>query len=486
MPEKNGKAGHFGISWLTFCVLIASLGANLLVWTLLSNGKAALLAGTLFALLLTLTVHFAQRAAARSDSLQQSKEELQREVSERQRSEEALTALQVRFASMVEISADALISTDASQGITLFNQGAEKIFGYTASEVLGQPLDILIPERLRETHRRHTALFAQSRLQTLRMSRKEFLLGRRKDGAEFRMESTVSKLEIGGERIFTVILRDMTAWVAAEEELRRARDEMETRVRERTADLEQANQALQAEIAERQLVEESLRELSGRLLRLQDEERRRLVRELHDGATQNLMALSMNLSALRETVPPAANVLNAFAECIKLVDASLEELRTISFILHPPLLETMGLSCALPNYVKGFSERSGILVNLDMPADLGRLGSEVEVTLYRIVQEALSNVHRHSRSRTAEITLSPGVDSVTLEVADQGRGLPQTTDGHRLGVGIAGMRERVRLLGGTLELKSGKPGTTIRVVLPLVAAGSPSSFMDAADLSKLA
>jgi PAS domain S-box-containing protein len=486
VPGKNGKGGHFGVSWLTFCVLIASLGASLLVWSLGRAGEAALLTGTLLALLLTLTVHFAQRAAARSDSLRHAKEALEHESAERKHSEEALQSLQVRFASIVEISGDALISTDHSQCISLFNQGAEKIFGYTANEVLGKPLDCLIPERLREVHRRHTEAFARSGLQTFRMSHRERLLGLRKDGSEFRMESTVSKLEIGGEMIFTVILRDMTAWVQSEEELRRARDELETRVRERTAELQQANQALQAEIAERRLAEESLRELSGQLLRLQDEERRRLVRELHDGATQNLMALSMNLSALRDSASPGAQGHNSFAECLKLVDESLEEIRTISFLLHPPLLETMGLSCALPNYVQGFSVRSGILVNLDMPADLGRLGRDVEITLYRIVQEALSNVHRHSRSRTARITLSPGSDSVTLEVADQGCGLPHSPDGHRLGVGITGMRERVRLLGGSLELKSGNPGTTIRVVLPLVAASSSSASVDTADLSKLA
>jgi signal transduction histidine kinase len=165
------------------------------------------------------------------------------------------------------------------------------------------------------------------------------------------------------------------------------------------------------------------------------------------------------------------------------VDDSLEEIRTVSFLLHPPLLETMGLSCALPSYVKGFSQRSGILVNLNVPAELGRLGPDVEVTLYRIVQEGLSNVHRHSRSPTAEITLTQGVDRVTLEIADQGCGLPPSPDGHRLGVGITGMRERVRLLGGSLDLKSGKQGTTIRVVLPLVASGAPS--VDTADVSKL-
>ena len=483
VPGKNGKAGHFGVSWLTFCVLIASLGTNILVWSLRRDGEAVLLAGTLLALLLTLTVHFAQRAMARSASLLQSQEALELEVLERRRSEETLYALQARFAAIVEISADALISTDQSQRINLFNQGAEKIFGYTASEVLGQPLDILIPDRLRELHRRHVAAFLRSDQQTLRMSLKNYLLGLRKDGTEFRMESSVAKLEIGGETIFTVILRDMTDWVRAAEELGRARDELETRVQDRTAELKQANQALQAEIAERRLAEESLRELSGQLLRLQDEERRRLARELHDGATQNLMALAMNLSALRETTPPAANGRSSFAECLKLVDESLEEIRTVSFLLHPPLLETMGLSCALPNYVNGFSQRSGILVNLDMPAALGRLGPDVEVTLYRIVQEALANVHRHSHSPTAEITLSQGVGSITLEIADQGCGLPPSPDGHRLGVGITGMRERVRLLGGRLELKSGKQGTTIRVVLPLVASGAPS--VDAADVSKL-
>jgi PAS domain S-box-containing protein len=481
VPGSNSKAGHIGVSRLTIGVLIASLGAAILVGFLVRGGSAAWLAGALLALLLTLTVHFAERAAARSDSLQQSNEKLQREIAERQRSEQALYALQTRFTGIVEISADALISTDQSQRITLFNQGAEKIFGYTASEVLGKPLDILIPERLREVHRRHAAAFAQSSLQTLRMSHKNLLLGQRKDGTEFRMESTVSKLEVGGDRIFTVILRDMTEWVRAAEELRRARDELETRVRERTAELEQANQALQAENTERRLAEESLRHLSGRLLLLQDEERRRLARELHDGATQNLMALSMNLCALRET---AANGHPAFEECRKLVDESIGELRTISFLLHPPLLETMGLSCALPDYVKGFSQRSGIQVRLDVPAALGRLGRDVEGTLYRIVQEALSNVHRHSGSQTAQIALVPEADRITLEIVDQGCGFPPIPDAHRSGVGITGMRERVRLLGGSLDLQCGRQGGTLRVVLPLVPSGTPS--VDDADLSKLA
>lgn len=428
--------------------------------------EMSLLAGLLVASLLTLTVHFGQRNAAKSASLQRSHEKLEGEILEHRRTEEALRAARARFAGIVEISADAVISTDENQRITLFNQGAEKVFGYTAREVQGQPLDILIPERLREIHRRHVAAFLQSNQQTRRMSQSNYLLGLRKDGSEFRMESSVAKLEIGGEKIFTAILRDMTDWVRTQEELRSARDKLETRVRERTVELEEANQAIQVENAERQRVEESLRVLSGRLLQLQDAERRRLARALHDGATQNLLALAMNLSAMREGNGLADSRSDSLTECIGLVDQSLEELRTISFVLHPPLLEIMGLRVALPAYVKGFGARSGIQVSLEMPAELGRLGPDVELTLYRILQEALSNVHRHSHSSTVKITVSQEAERVTLEVADEGCGMPQSARGHRLGVGITGMRERVRLLGGSLEIQSSDRGTTMRAVLP--------------------
>jgi PAS domain S-box-containing protein len=444
--------------------------------------EMSLLAGLLVASLLTLTVNFGQRNAAKSASLQRSHEKLESEILEHRRTEEALWAARARFTGIVEISADALISTDENQRITLFNQGAEKVFGYSAREVQGQPLDILIPERLREIHRRHVAAFLQSKQQTLRMSQSNYLLGLRKDGSEFRMESSVAKLEIGGDKIFTAILRDMTDWVRTQEELRSARDQLETRVRVRTAQLEQANQALQTEIAERQRVEEALRGLSGRLLQIQDEERRRFARELHDGATQNLMALAMNLAAMRDT-GSATNRVDALRECISLVDQSLDELRTISFVLHPPLLETMGLRAALPAYVKGFGARSGIQVSLEMSAELGRLGPDVELTLYRILQEALANVHRHSHSPTVKITVSQEAERVTLEVADEGCGMPQSADGHRLGVGITGMRERVRLLGGSLEIQSSDRGTTMRAVLP-TGVSAPSSAGEEQDLSK--
>ena len=215
-------------------------------------------------------------------------------------------------------------------------------------------------------------------------------------------------------------------------------------------------------------VEESLHALSGQLLQLQDAERRRFARELHDGATQSLTALHMNLSAMRDGNGLGDSRRDSLTECIGLVDQSLEELRTISFLLHPPLFEMTGLRGALPAYVRGFSERSGIQVSLDIPAELGRLARDVEVTVYRIVQEALSNVHRHSHSSTAQITLSQGGDRVTLEVTDQGAGMPGSLDDHRLGVGITGMRERVRLLGGSLEIESSGRGTTMRAVLPTI------------------
>jgi signal transduction histidine kinase len=219
--------------------------------------------------------------------------------------------------------------------------------------------------------------------------------------------------------------------------------------------------------------EESLRSLSGRLLRLQDEERRRLARELHDSTAQSLAALSLELAIVGERggrLAPRAR--HALEEAGRIADACSRELRTLSYLLHPPLLDEMGLASALTGYVEGFSKRSGIRVQLDMPADIGRLPGEVETTLFRIVQECLTNVHRHSMSPVARVRLTIDPETIQLEIADEGHGLPpgEMNGGngtrHELGVGIAGMKERVRQLGGNLELDSSGAGLTVRAFLP--------------------
>ena len=229
--------------------------------------------------------------------------------------------------------------------------------------------------------------------------------------------------------------------------------------------------AVVRDITKRKRDEASLRSLSGRLLQLQDEERRRLARELHDSTAQSLAALALELAVVgRGSLTRGSR--QALEEAERLADLCGRELRTLSYLLHPPLLDEMGLASALRAYVDGFSKRSGVEVVLDMPENIQRLPREVETTLFRIVQESLTNVHRHAASPTAQVRLALEPEAIRLEVADQGRGMtPRETNGtpdleHELGVGIAGMKERVRQLGGQLELDSTATGVTVRALLP--------------------
>jgi PAS domain S-box-containing protein len=439
-----------------------------------STPVTVLVGGLLLSLMISLTVFFAQTSARRATFLERANQQLQEENRARQRSEEALRASHARFSGILEISPDAVISTDDQQRITLYNRGAENMFGYTAGEVLGRPISMLLPERLRAAHSAHVRRFQASQHQTLIMSEQAQLFGLRKDGTELRLVGSVAKLEIEGEKIFTSMFRDVTESARAAEELRRAHDELEVRVLERTADLEALNAALQAEICERMRAEQSLRELSGRLLRLQDEERRRIARELHDGTIQNLAALALTLNLVRDDAPKSSAMRETLGECLTLIQQSTGDLRTISYLLHPPVLEELGLTRTLQNYVEGFSRRSGIPVTLQVSEQLGHLPSEIELTIFRIVQESLSNIHRHSNSQTAAISLLRVADTLILEIADQGTGIPNLTTS--VGVGIAGMRERVRLLGGETEIQSSSAGTTIRVLLGAnERAGAPAA-----------
>ena len=215
--------------------------------------------------------------------------------------------------------------------------------------------------------------------------------------------------------------------------------------------------------------EKSLRSLTGRLLQLQDEERRRFSRELHDSLGQYLAGVKMNLDMFSNS-RPADRLLS---EAIQLLDQSIAETRTISHLLHPPLLDEAGFSSAAKWYLEGFAQRSGIEVKMDLPDDVGRLPKAVALGLFRVLQESLTNIHRHSGSSKAEIDLKLFPGRVVLEVRDYGKGIPQEllqhfwTRGVSLGVGLAGMRERVRELGGQLDIQSKLPGSLILVTLPL-------------------
>ena len=243
------------------------------------------------------------------------------------------------------------------------------------------------------------------------------------------------------------------------ERMRREHGTLEDRVRERTAELDGVNQ--------------NLRELSARLLRLQDEERRRFARELHDSVGQMLAGLTMNLSAVRGDIERLTKTAKALGEGEALVQDMSKEVRTISYLLHPPLLDEAGLTSALRWYVEGFTQRSKIQVESDLPDDFGRLSQELETAIFRVVQECLTNIHRHSGSSTAKVRIAQSNGFVLVEVADRGKGvapekLHEMEAAGTLGVGLRGMRERIRQLGGGLEIHSNGTGTVVRVRLPVV------------------
>ena len=233
------------------------------------------------------------------------------------------------------------------------------------------------------------------------------------------------------------------------------------------------------DVTETRRAEEELRKLPARLLNAQDQERRRIARLLHDTTAQNISAISVNLALLqREGVPPSAT--RILADCQTLCDSSLREIRTLSYLLHPPMLDELGLVSALRWFVGGVVTRSGLRVTLDAPPAMDRLPPALERDLFFVGQEALLNVVRHSGSDTAAVRLDRQATQVILQIRDDGRGIPgaqspdQPGDWASVGVGIPGMRERLRQNGGGLEIVSNHRGTTLIATVPLPAANGGS------------
>jgi signal transduction histidine kinase len=239
---------------------------------------------------------------------------------------------------------------------------------------------------------------------------------------------------------------------------------------------------LNRELDQREVMEEHARRVSGRILQVQDEERRKFSRELHDSLGQLLSMAKMHSYLLLEKNPHD----ELLAEVDKLLDQSISETRTISHLLHPPLLDEMGLPAAVRWYTEGFAQRSGIKVQVEIAEDLGRPSRAAEVALFRVLQESLTNIHRHSKSARAEVFLRslPGV--IVLRVRDYGKGMPRETlrsfltSGGRVGVGLSGMRERIREQGGQFGIQSDETGTVVSVMMPITAEADAGSLAAAA------
>ncbi|MFB3924061.1 MAG: MASE1 domain-containing protein [Terriglobia bacterium] len=378
-----------------------------------------------------------------------------------------------RFRLVVESTPSGIVMVKRDGTITLVNSQTEKMFGYDRSEMIGRPVETLVPLGSRGEHGTLREDYL-ARPQARPMGAGRDLHAVRKGGDEFPVEIGLNPVETEDGLHVLGSITDITERKRAEEELRKAHDELELQVQQRTEQLSRAVDALRAEIGEREQAENSLRLLSARLLKLQDEERRRIARELHDSTGQKAAALAIDLSVVgTEADALGTRTRKALSQCASLADQIIREVRTLSYLLHPPMLDEVGLSSAIRWYADGVAERGGLEIDLQVSENLRRMPAEVETALFRIVQESLTNTLLHSGSKKARIHIAQENGAVMLEVSDKGRGIPAEILNHpeaileRLGVGIAGMRERVKQLGGDLEIQSGRGGTRIKAVVPV-------------------
>lgn len=371
------------------------------------------------------------------------------------------------LAAIVDSSDDAIVSKTLDGIITSWNASAEQLFGYTASEAVGQHISFIIP-----VNRRDEEAVIIERIKRGERIEHFDTVRVRKDKTALDISLTISPVRNASGKIIgaSKIARDITQRKRIERELRESEeryrtlaDALDTQVRFRTQELERRNS--------------ELRELSGRLMESQDVERRHIGRELHDSAGQTLAALAMNLARLAQDAKNnPAELAKDIEDAESLVQHLNKEIRTTSYLLHPPLLDESGLSSALNWYVQGLKERSGLAVDLRIPEKFERFPADVELVIFRIVQESLTNVHRHSGSKSASIRIAREANKVIVEVEDQGRGVPREKladiQSQGSGVGISGMRERLRHFGGELVVESNGTGT--KIVATLLSKAFPA------------
>jgi PAS domain S-box-containing protein len=399
--------------------------------------------------------------------LQQRALALETETTERAKAEKALQRRESELAEILENAVEGVQQVGPNQKILWANRALLKLLGYTAEEYTNHGLAEFHVHQHRfdefwEKLMRHEDIYDYSA--ELRC----------KDGS-VRDVLIHSNGLWEGERFVHArcFVHDVTEHKQMEHALRLAHDELEKRVNDRTMELQQKNLQIlkQAEILE--MTNQGLRDLSARLLQVQDEERRHIARDLHDSTGQALALLSMQLSALeREAGKFSGELAKGISENREIARQISTDLRTISYLLHPPLLDEMGLESALRWFIDGFRQRSRIKVSLELPEGLGRLSRDLELAIFRVIQECLTNIHRHSESPTATIRLYQASGRVTLEVTDEGKGiapekLSKIASFGVPGLGLRGMQERIKDFGGEFEIVSLARGTHIKAVIPV-------------------
>src|SRR5882762_4679490 len=328
-------------------------------------------------------------------------------------------------ARLIDLANDAIFVRTPDEKISYWNKSAERLYGWTSAEAVGRP-----PHELLHT------VFPVPFSEIIKNELWEGeILHTKRDGTQITLASRWTTLRNNqGE---------LTGWLE-----------------------------INTDISARKQAEDAARRLSGRILNLQDEERRRIARELHDSLGQYLTIAKINLDLLASGVAgkPEAKLVS---ECVETVSQCLTETRTLSHLLHPPLLDEAGFVSAARWYAEGLAQRSGIEVNLDFPPSLARLDGDIETVLFRALQEALTNVHRHSGGSMVDVHLRVDAERVRMEITDNGKGIPEqrggrfTKGGVGSGVGLAGMRERVREVGGSLAILSGSSGTSVIITIPI-------------------
>jgi PAS domain S-box-containing protein len=368
-----------------------------------------------------------------------------RDLTERRRAETALRRSEDRFRLMTEAVQDyAIFMLDPEGHVSTWNTGAKRIKGYNADEIIGRHFSCFYPEE--DIRAGKPARELVDAVQHGRFEDEGWRL--RKDGSAFWANVIITPVRDETNKLigFAKVTRDVT---------------------------------------DRMQKEKSLRDLTGHLLQMQDEERRRIGRDLHDTLGQCVTAMKINLDSLASSLETKDTAVNRqVTQCVNLAEECVKEVRTLSYLLYPPMLEEMGLKSAIPWYVEGFTARSGIQVTFDASADFGRLSRDTELALFRVLQESLTNVHRHSGSRTAHVQLSSKGGMAILEVRDDGKGIPSTIleesgdSWYRIvGVGLRGMKQRLAQLGGKLEIASGERGAVMTATVPaLESDGALSNF----------